>query len=72
MARTDNTMPYRIQREDETHRKHWTHYGGMFARVGRRARYKEKTSRQRARIALAREVEPEPARHRGGAKYDYY
>lgn len=72
MSRTDNTMPYRIQKED---RPAWTgfmHYGGSFARIGRDCRFWEKSARQRVRLALARGEEPEPTRHRGGAKYDSY
>jgi hypothetical protein len=72
MSRTDNTMPWRIQKED---RPAWTHfmgYGGSFSGIGRWTRFYEKRARQRVRLTLARGDQPEPTRHRGGAKYDFY
>ncbi|MFI6496928.1 hypothetical protein [Nonomuraea typhae] len=72
MSRTDNTMPYRIQREDRPAWTHFMHYGGSFAGIGEFARYYEKRERQRTRLALLRGGEPEPTRPRGQAKHDFY
>jgi hypothetical protein len=72
MSRTDNTLPYRIQREDRPAWTHWLHYGGSYARIGKDTRYEEKRARQRTRLALSRGDEPEPTRHRGNAKWMYW
>jgi hypothetical protein len=65
-------MPRRIQKEDRPAWTHWMAYGGAFAGIGKDCRFWEKKVRQRVRLALARGDEPEPTRHRSGAKHDYY
>ncbi|MFD9950791.1 hypothetical protein ACFWYW_58515 [Nonomuraea sp. NPDC059023] len=72
MSRTDNTMPYRIQKEDRPAWTHFMRYGGAFAGIGEDCRFYEKRARQRTRLALLRGEEPEPTRHRGQAKYDFW
>lgn len=65
-------MPWRIQKEDRPAWTHFMHFGGSFAGIGECCRYREKSARQRVRLALLKGEEPEPTRHRGGAKYDFY
>ena len=72
MSRTDNTMPYRIQKQDRPEWTHFMHYGGSMAGIGRYANRRERTARQRTRLALRRGEHPEPTRHRGSARWDYY
>ncbi|MFD9950875.1 hypothetical protein ACFWYW_59185 [Nonomuraea sp. NPDC059023] len=72
MSRTDNTMPYWIQREDRPAWTHWMHYGGCFSGIEDFARFYEKRARQQTRLALLRGEEPEPTQPRGQAKYDFF
>jgi hypothetical protein len=72
MSRTDNTMPYRIQKEDRPTWTHWLAYGGSYAGIGKATRYEEKRARQKVRQALARGEDPEPTRHRGNAKWMWW
>ncbi len=70
MSRTDNTMPIRIQEEDGRDAM-WT-AGGVYAGIGKHARYEEKSARQKVRLALVRGEEPEPTRHRHGVKWRWW
>ncbi len=72
MSRTDNTMPWRIQKEDRPTWTHWLAYGGSYAGIGQDCNYPERQARQRVRLALLRGEEPEPTRHRHGAKWRYW
>lgn len=69
MSRTDNTMPIHLQEEDG---RQWPHLGGGYKGIGEDCHYPERQARQRVRLALLRGEEPEPTRHRHGAKYMYY
>jgi hypothetical protein len=70
MSRTDNTMPLRLQREDG--KVFMRSIGGTYAGVGRDCNIYERRARQRVRLSLLKGVEPEPTRHRGRAKWEYW
>lgn len=69
MSHTDNTMPADLQEEDGTT---FGFRGGDYAGIGKATRYEEKSARQRARLALQRGEEPEPARHRRNQKWMWW
>lgn len=70
MSRTDNTMPLRLQEEDG--KVFMRNVGGTYTGVGEACNLYERRARQRVRIALLKGVEPEPTRHRGRAKWEYW
>ncbi|MEZ0075151.1 hypothetical protein [Planotetraspora sp. GP83] len=68
MSRTDNTRPIRFQEQDG--REFTRDVGGSSAGRGKVTGLWEHQARQRVRLTLARGDEPEPTRHRHGARHD--
>lgn len=75
MSRTDNTMPFRIQKEDrnDDRRRYPPHWGGIYKGIGRNYLRKWwRAERNKVKITLKKGIEPEPTRPRNFCKWDYW
>ena len=75
MSRTDNTLPWQMREEDRPSLP-WTRILNTESRVrpfkSRLRRSFWKRERQDARIALARQEQPEPSRTRNSMEWDLW